>query len=88
MADLSRHPKARFFFSLSAKRICVWSMYQTSLSLSGTKSPLTLALSKSSVLPLAAWLMTFIRMEMGEEEEKAFDTDLDTYIHLRQADLK
>lgn len=51
MADLSRHPKAFFFFFLLAKRICVWSMYQTSLtlSLSGTKSPLTLALSKSSL---------------------------------------
>lgn len=82
-------PKSHFFFFLLllllAKRICVWSMYQTSLSpsLSGTKSPLTLLLSKSSVLPLAAWLMTFILMEM-EEEEKALDADLDTHIHLRR----
>ena len=60
--------------------------FSLSLPLSGTKSPLTLALSKSSVLPLAAWLMTFIRMEM-EEEEKAFDADLDTHIHLRRADV-
>lgn len=57
-----------------------------SLYLSGTKSPLTLVLSKSSVLPLAALLMTFILMEM-EEEEKALDADLDTHIHLRRADI-
>jgi len=34
MADLIRHPKDSFFPLLLAKRICVWSMYQTSLSLS------------------------------------------------------
>lgn len=38
---------------------------------------------KSSALSLAAWLMTFILMEMEAREEAALDADLDTHIHLR-----
>lgn len=62
-------------------------MYQTSLTLSlsqGQSHPSHLR-SVKAVLPRAAWLMTFILMEM--EEEEALDADLDTHMHLRRADV-
>lgn len=89
MADLSRHPKPVFFFFFCLRGFvsgpCIRPLSHT-LSLTGTKSPLTLVLSNCSVLALAAMLMTFILMEM-EKEEKALDADLDTHIHLRRADI-
>lgn len=88
MAVLSCHPKSPPPPFLGAKRITVWPMYQTSLShtFSQGQSHPSLTPSKSSVLPLAAWLMTFILMEM-EKEETALDADLDTHVYLRQADI-
>lgn len=81
-------PPKSLFPPLLAKRITVWPMYQTSLShtFSRGQSHPSLTPSKSSVLPLAAWLMTFILMEM-EEEETALDADLDTHVYLRQENI-
>lgn len=73
MTVLSCHPKA-FFFLLLVKRISVWFMYQTSLSRSpslGQSHP-SLTLRRSSMVLLAAWLMTFILYGNGGGGEGGF----------------